>query len=499
MRNTIFIHFLNRELLRSLDIKRISGANYALQVLLIAKDANIYIPLSSIWENEGGTDLDYNFFDLAYESKQIELISDCITVEEFLERNYQLYFFDKNRYPCYFENRRIYGKYRPTAIKKYGATSVLKNTLEKWTIREHFPLYLPDKDRKIIEANKEIICTINRNSENRGITSSLFRNKLLKDIHELSISRLLSVFYIKDYLKCIEGDIATGIDRYISYYDMLAKEFPYNDIPLLGTILECAGVDKTVFIDERYDDWFVFLYKRGNLQHERICTYISEIIGRFLAYANKRAMNQRIISNDLVISLRRTMSECTHKINKIYALSQMDELENNLKTILKCTEMVTTFEPKEPKTQRRRKMNNKVFIVHGHDDLLKEQLANWLYSLDLEPIILHKQANVGTRSIIDKTEKYSNVSCAIALLTGDDLGKGKEDKDYKKRARQNVIFEAGYFIGKIGVSNVILLYEDGVELPGDLGGCVYISADKQEGWKEKLRIEFNAMGISYKK
>lgn len=88
---------------------------------------------------------------------------------------------------------------------------------------------------------------------------------------------------------------------------------------------------------------------------------------------------------------------------------------------------------------------------------------------------MHKQANVGTISIINKIEKYSNVGCAIVLLTGDDLGRSKAEKGYKKRARQNVIFEAGYFIGKIGTDHVILLYKEDVELPGDLGGCLYFS------------------------
>ncbi|WP_305113943.1 nucleotide-binding protein [Thomasclavelia cocleata] len=145
------------------------------------------------------------------------------------------------------------------------------------------------------------------------------------------------------------------------------------------------------------------------------------------------------------------------------------------------------------------KDNRKVFIVHGHDELLKEKVSNWLYSLELDPIILHKQANRGTRSVIDKIEKYSNVRCAIVLMTADDNGKGKKEEEYKNRARQNVIFEAGYFIGKLGVENVILLYEEGVEIPGDLGGCIYIKADKNDGWKEQVRMEFNEMGLKYKK
>lgn len=139
----------------------------------------------------------------------------------------------------------------------------------------------------------------------------------------------------------------------------------------------------------------------------------------------------------------------------------------------------------------------KVFIVHGHDSKLKFEVSSWLWSLDLEPIILHEQASGGTRSIIDKIGKYSNVAAAIVLLTADDEGKSKEEADYKPRARQNVVFEAGYFIAKLNPDRVILLYEADVEIPGDLGGCIYISTSKQ--WKDDIRKEFNAMQIPYKK
>lgn len=141
-------------------------------------------------------------------------------------------------------------------------------------------------------------------------------------------------------------------------------------------------------------------------------------------------------------------------------------------------------------------VKNKVFIVHGHDEALKYQLSDWLRKIGVEPIILHEQANGGTSSILDKLERYSDVDCAIALFTADDVGSEK-GKELQPRARQNVVFEAGMFLGKLGKKRVIVLYEEGIESPGDLGGCVYIPADKYDGWKEKLRLEFDAMGIKY--
>ena len=141
--------------------------------------------------------------------------------------------------------------------------------------------------------------------------------------------------------------------------------------------------------------------------------------------------------------------------------------------------------------------NKKIFIVHGHDEVLKYKVSDWLRSVGLDPVILHLTANCGITSIIDKIKVNSDVKCAIVLMTADDVGKGKSDSELKPRARQNVVFEAGYFIGKLGEDRVILLCDEDIETPGDLAGCVYIAADKHDGWKEQVRREFSAMGIEY--
>lgn len=105
--------------------------------------------------------------------------------------------------------------------------------------------------------------------------------------------------------------------------------------------------------------------------------------------------------------------------------------------------------------------SKKVFIVHGRDDSKKYELFGFLYDRGLEPIILHEQVNNG-QTIIEKIESSSDVACAIILLTPDDVGKLKDSESaLKTRARQNVIFEAGYFMGKLGRNRTILL--SGVE------------------------------------
>jgi predicted nucleotide-binding protein len=140
--------------------------------------------------------------------------------------------------------------------------------------------------------------------------------------------------------------------------------------------------------------------------------------------------------------------------------------------------------------------NNEIFIVHGHNDLVKQTIARTLSKLGLEPIILHERPD-GGKTIIEKFEQnISNIGFAIILLTNDDEGKAKIETDYKARARQNVIFEMGYFIGKLGRDRVFLLLEHNVEKPGDLDGIVYTPIDTHDGWKLKLVKELKAAGYA---
>lgn len=128
--------------------------------------------------------------------------------------------------------------------------------------------------------------------------------------------------------------------------------------------------------------------------------------------------------------------------------------------------------------------NQKVFIVHGHDTELKNDVELFLRSVNLKPIVLHRQLDEGM-TVIEKFEKHSDVNYAIILLTPDDVGfpigeseKPEKERDMKFRARQNVIFEFGYFIGKLTRKNVCCIYKADVELPSDLNGLIYKQVNK---------------------
>jgi len=136
-----------------------------------------------------------------------------------------------------------------------------------------------------------------------------------------------------------------------------------------------------------------------------------------------------------------------------------------------------------------------VFVVHGHDDSVTESVARFLGKLDLHPIILHEQPNMG-RTVIEKFEAHAEVGFAVVLLTPDDVGGLASAGELNPRARQNVILELGYFIGKLGRARVCALYIEGVEIPSDIHGVLYVPYDAANGWRLRLANEIRAAGIA---
>ena len=138
---------------------------------------------------------------------------------------------------------------------------------------------------------------------------------------------------------------------------------------------------------------------------------------------------------------------------------------------------------------------NKVFVIHGHDEAARETVARFLEKLGVEPVILHEQPNRG-RTIIEKFEDYADVGFAVVLLTPDDVGAPREEQTkLNPRARQNVILELGFFIGKLGRARVCPIVKGEVEKPSDYNGVVYTNFDDDGGWRTKLIQELKVAGF----
>jgi len=148
-------------------------------------------------------------------------------------------------------------------------------------------------------------------------------------------------------------------------------------------------------------------------------------------------------------------------------------LEGFIEQLEMFTQPTETAIP-EGKTKTEKQRSKSIFIVHGHDDQAKSELALIISRLGFEPVILHEKANEGM-TVIEKLEKYSEVGYSFIILTPDDVGAKTDQKDnLQLRARQNVVFEFGLFVGKLGRNRVCALYKGDIELPSDLHGLVYI-------------------------
>lgn len=124
-----------------------------------------------------------------------------------------------------------------------------------------------------------------------------------------------------------------------------------------------------------------------------------------------------------------------------------------------------------------RRGSDKVFVVYGHDTVVRTELEAMLRRWGLDPIILDQLPSEGA-TLIEKLEKYyPNVGFAVVLATPDDeaFPKGKVDEK-KYRARQNVVLELGLLLAHLGRSKVAILLKDQdvMERPSDIQGLIYI-------------------------
>lgn len=137
-----------------------------------------------------------------------------------------------------------------------------------------------------------------------------------------------------------------------------------------------------------------------------------------------------------------------------------------------------------------------VFIVHGHDEQVKESVARFIEKLGLNAVILHEQANEG-QTIIEKLEKHTDAAYAVVLFTPDDVGANSmSPENLQPRARQNVLVELGYMAAKIGRNRVCVLRKGNVEIPSDFLGVLFIDIDAAGAWRLTLAKELKVAGLN---
>lgn len=261
-----------------------------------------------------------------------------------------------------------------------------------------------------------------------------------------NFDRILNVFGVDEYLKNISANTINDIRRCVEYSDFLNL---YENV--------CG-------------------YYNNSYQVQR---YFQKIKKEILISCSKLPFTY------LGLDFIKQINDFKSLLELILDKSNSIPFEQEVSLEKKCS--TNTIE------KRNMRMEDRIFLVHGRNIDVRDDIELFIRRIGLTPIILSEQVNNGM-TIIEKIEKYSDVSYAIVLYTPCDEGRMKGENDLNDRARQNVIFEHGYMVAKLGRHKVIALVDQGVEIPGDLSGVIYISM-QDDDWKVQVMRELNSSGL----
>jgi predicted nucleotide-binding protein len=204
-------------------------------------------------------------------------------------------------------------------------------------------------------------------------------------------------------------------------------------------------------------------------------------------------------SSTYLNDLEKIYYSCFAGIDENVTDESWSEGQGKMLNLFKTMEEDLTLNANKIIKKDKTKLYNEIFIVHGHDEEMKQAVARTVEKIGLVPIILHEQPNKG-RTIIEKFEDYSDVNFAIVILSPDDIAypKDKPPENKRFRARQNVIFELGFFVGKLERKHVLILFreEENFEIPSDYLNICYTPYDNKGQWRFDLIGELNSCGYN---
>ena len=183
--------------------------------------------------------------------------------------------------------------------------------------------------------------------------------------------------------------------------------------------------------------------------------------------------------------------------NLVSAKDKKNLIENILKGKVKgaylCTEKFLSSTEKimapTPQAISGSDVRRRVFVVCGTDGEMKQAVTNALTKLRLVPVVMCEEPNQG-RKIVEHFQDYADVGFAVVLLSPDDFAYSKDESPTKRklRPRQDVIFELGFLLGKLGRSNVLVFQREcqNFEGPTDFEGIKVTAFDDRDSWKLAL-------------
>lgn len=200
-----------------------------------------------------------------------------------------------------------------------------------------------------------------------------------------------------------------------------------------------------------------------------------------------------LLADRLAVSTAGGIDEVARKLVEAIVLqSQRDSIDLS-KMLGDAVGNLSKTSPK--KRSRKAEPPDEVFVVHGHDLAARESVARFIEKVGAIPIVLNEKASKG-RTILEKFEQHSNVKFSVILLTPDDAAYAvNQPNGVKFRARQNVVFEMGFFLGKLGRTGLCVMHKGEIEFPSDLTGIAYIELDSANGWRIDLAKELKSAGV----
>jgi predicted nucleotide-binding protein len=248
--------------------------------------------------------------------------------------------------------------------------------------------------------------------------------------------------------------------------------------------------NKTMFVfgEHNTDDeelaFSLLLNSIYSYSNEHFNYFISIVLSEFVKWHPTKLDMLSIHENLKAFMSKKELLDFTKEIRKI------KDSKPNLLSQTNLSEIILPIQDLDP---------NKVFIVHGHDDKARLELQNILKDdFGLKPIVLQDKPNESIETIISKFERLAkDCSIAIVLFTPDDFAEGKY------RARQNVVLELGYFLGKFcneSSRRIIVIKNGEIEIPSDISGVIYLEYFKN--MKElflDLKRQFEAWDYELKK
>ena len=169
-------------------------------------------------------------------------------------------------------------------------------------------------------------------------------------------------------------------------------------------------------------------------------------------------------------------------------LKIQNEIQEKLDKLVSIRDSLALLKPEEKKKQ-------KVFFVHNDDNIIAQEILDFIEKHNFKPIILKDLAKAG-KTLIDEIENVPDINYAIVVLTPDEIG-GKERENLQFRASQNVILELGIFVGKLGRNRVSGIRDESITLPEDFHGFEYIVYDPKGKWQHQLMKQLKAAGFKF--